>query len=139
VELIAERMREAEIRDHDELQVLRDRVKTVEGENLALQKRTREQDAKLSNVERASTTARQNLAQAQQRASDWEKRAKDFDTALEKTNSTVSQLEDSRQQLESELLATQTQAEKRDSEHQVSLVRSGSLETNHIRRLLSHN
>ncbi len=119
MELIAESIRSSETRDREELQILRDRIKITEGENLALQKRIREQDTKLANVERASMTARQNLAQAQQRAADWEKRAKDFESALEKTGSTISQLEEARLQLEAEVLATQAQTETRESESQV--------------------
>ena len=58
-----------------ELQRARDRVKTLETENSALQKRIKDQESKITNMERASTTSRQGLAQAQQRASEWEKKA----------------------------------------------------------------
>lgn len=102
-----------------ELQRARDRIKTVETENSALQKRLKEQENKVTNMERASTTSRQGLAQAQQRASEWEKKAKDLENELEILTAKYEHSESAKAQLEDDYLNAQSHLQEQAEEERL--------------------
>ncbi|GLB36623.1 hypothetical protein LshimejAT787_0309110 [Lyophyllum shimeji] len=109
--------------DNEELKELRryrDRTKVLEGEHAALQKRFKDQEIKMSNNERAAFTARQSLAQAQQRASDWERRAKEFEGQLEMTRTKLEQAEQTHAQLEADYSLVKLQLEEREANDRLS-------------------
>ena len=119
LELLTELIKQRNSKDLEESLIFRDRSKTLEGEHNALLKRFREQESKLSNIERASATTRQNLAQAQQRASDWEKRAADFESLHERAKQQAEQSEDGRRKAETETSTIIASNSKTQAEQQV--------------------
>ena len=102
-----------------ELQRARDRIKTVETENSALQKRLKDQENKVTNMERASTTSRQGLAQAQQRASEWEKKAKDLENEMEILTAKYEHSESAKAQLEDDYLNAQSHLQEQAEEERL--------------------
>jgi hypothetical protein len=77
IQLLTSQVNEA---DNEELRQLRDyhdRTRPLEGEYNNLQRRFKDQETKLVNLDRTMATVRQTLVQAQQRAVEWEKRAKE--------------------------------------------------------------
>jgi chromosome segregation ATPase len=119
VETMLQMLRARQDKEQEESQALRVSNKVLESEQLALQRRFKEQESKLTNVERASTTARQNLAQAQQRASDWEKKAKDFEGQMENGNLKLMQIEEAKGQVEVECGSLRAEIEEQDASHKV--------------------
>jgi chromosome segregation ATPase len=111
--------------DNEELKELRryrDRSKVLEGEHAALQKRFKEQESKIANSERASLTARQSLAQAQQRSSEWERRAKDYEGQLELTQTKLDQAEQTQAQLDADYALVKLQLEEREADDRLAKV-----------------
>ncbi|KAG5638183.1 hypothetical protein H0H81_001385 [Sphagnurus paluster] len=101
--------------DSEELKDLRrykDRTRSLESEHAALQKRFKEQETKMSNSERVAFTARQSLAQAQQRASEWERRAKEFEGELEMAHTKLDHAEQTQAQLEADYSLSKLQLEE---------------------------
>ncbi|PFH50734.1 hypothetical protein AMATHDRAFT_40648 [Amanita thiersii Skay4041] len=98
-----------------ELRAYRDRAKTLEGEHATLQKRFKDLELKVSNSERAATTARQSLAQAQQRASEWERRAKESEAQLELTRTKFEQSEQTQTQMDADLSLIKLQLEEHEA------------------------
>ena len=112
--------------DSEELQDLKrvkDRFKNLEGEHTALQKRYREQETKLANVERASQVARQTLGQAQHRSSEWESKAKEYQSDLARVNLQLDEVEQSRSQLEADLSLARLQLEEKEADERMSQVK----------------
>jgi chromosome segregation ATPase len=92
--------------DGDELRELRrakEQAIAVEAEYNALQRRFRDQETKISSNEKVVFTARQNLASANQRASDSEKRAKEYQAELETLRTKLDRSEQSQAQLDADL------------------------------------
>ena len=93
----------ADSEEVSELKRIRDRSHKLEGEHSALQKRFKDLESKVTNSEKAANTARQSLAQTQQRASEWEKRAKEYEGDLEMTRTKLDQAEQMHAQLDAEI------------------------------------
>lgn len=106
-----------------ELKRVRDRSKLLESEHVALQKRFKDQETKIGNIERASTTARQSLAQAQQRSAEWEKRAKEFEADAERLTTAVDQGEQTRVQLEADISLAKLQLGEHEAQERMFKVR----------------
>ena len=109
--------------DNEELKELRrhrDRTRALEGEHAALQKRFKEQETKISNSERAALTARQSLAQAQQRSSEWERRAKEYEGQVELTQTKLDQTEQIHAQLEADYSLVKLQLEEQEANGRLS-------------------
>ena len=68
METLTNLMSQADKEEIKELKKFRDRSHKLEGKHSALQKRFKDQESKMTNNERAANTARQSLAQSQQRA-----------------------------------------------------------------------
>ncbi|KAI5120547.1 hypothetical protein M0805_000275 [Coniferiporia weirii] len=111
-----------------ELKRAKDRGKVLEGEYATLQKRFKEQEAKIANAERASLTARQNLAQAQSRSTEWERKAREFEGEVERLTTAVDQGEQTRAQLDADHSLAKLQLEERDAEERLFKDRERKLE-----------
>lgn len=122
IEALATRVSSIDSDEVAELKQVRDRSKVLEGEHAALQKRFREQESKLANIERASQTTRQNFAQAQQRASEWEKRAREAEGEAERLSTVVEQGEQTRTQLEADVQMVKMQMEEKDAQERLRQV-----------------
>ena len=122
IEALANHMSKIESDEVAELRNARDRSKALEGEHAALQKRFREQESKFANIERASSTARQNFAQAQQRAAEWEKRAREAEGEVERLTTVVEQGEQTRVQLEADVQMVKMQMEEKDAQERLRQV-----------------
>lgn len=105
-----------------ELRRIRDHSHALEAEHAALQKRFKDQETKIINSERISFTARQSLAQAQQRASDWEKRAKDHESTSESLHAKWQQQEDLLTQIDAEHASMKLRLEQKDTEERIAQV-----------------
>lgn len=122
IEALASRVSRIDSDEVAELKQVRDQSKVLEGEHAALQKRFREQESKLANIERASQTTRQNFAQAQQRASEWEKRAREAEGEAERLSTVVEQGEQTRTQLEADVQLVKMQMEEKDAQERLHQV-----------------
>lgn len=122
IEALASRVSRIDSDEVAELKQVRDQSKVLEGEHAALQKRFREQESKLANIERASQTTRQNFAQAQQRASEWEKRAREAEGEAERLSTVVEQGEQTRTQLEADVQMVKMQLEEKDAQERLRQV-----------------
>jgi hypothetical protein len=120
IDLLVQLMRDYESRDKDENRSIRDQSKVLEGEHNALQKRFREQESKLSNVERAAATARQNLSQAQHRAAEGEKRVRELEDTVDRCRVQINQLEGIKEKRDEEIGTLKVEFESRCAEHRVS-------------------
>ncbi len=116
IEALTKLIGQAESEEVKELKREKERAKALEIELAALQQRYKEQDAKITNIERSSATARQGLAQAQQRATEWEKKARGFEGTLESTTTQLEQLEATKSQLESDYSLSKLQLEEAEAE-----------------------
>ena len=116
VELVGQ----ADNKELKELRSYRDRTWDLEGEHAALQKRIKEQDTKISNSERAALTARQSLAQAQQRSSEWERRANEYEGQVELMQTKLDQAEQTYAQLEADHSLIKLQLEEQEANDRLS-------------------
>ena len=107
-----------------ELKRVRDRSNKLESEQAALQKRMKDQESKVVNSERAATIARQSLAQAQQRASEWERRAKEHESELEITRTKLDHADQTHAQLEVDYSLLQLRLEEQEADDRLAQVRS---------------
>ena len=105
-----------------ELKRVRDRSNKLESEHAALQKRFKDQESKVANSERAAVTARQSLAQAQQRASEWERRAKEHEGELELTRTKLDQADQTHTQLDADYSLVKLQLEEQEADHRLAKV-----------------
>ncbi|KAH7911820.1 hypothetical protein BJ138DRAFT_866194 [Hygrophoropsis aurantiaca] len=116
MEMLTTLMGQADNEELKELRRARDQNKSLESEHAALQKRYRDQELKATNSERAANAAKQNLAQAQQRASEWERRAKEYAGELELTRTKLEQAEQSQDQLDADYSLVKLQLEEKEAE-----------------------
>ena len=123
MEILTSHITKVENEELVELRRIRDRCKVLEGEHAALQKRVREQETKIANIDRASLVARQNLAQSQQRSSEWEKKAREVEGEVERLSTIVDQAEQIRGQLDADYSLAKAQIEERDAETRLAKVR----------------
>lgn len=112
----------ADDEEQKELRHHRDRSQALENENMALQKRLKEWEAKVANSDRAATTMRQSLTQAQQRSTEWERRAKDYESQLEMVQTKFDQAEQTQTQLEADLSLLKVQLEEQEANSRLSQV-----------------
>lgn len=127
VENLAALIGKADNEELQELRRIRDHNRVLESEHAALLKRYKDQEGKLANFERVTFTARQNLAGANQRASDWEKRAKEHESNADGYRTKWQKGEDLLVQQSAELASLQLRLEQRDAEEQAAQVSSKSL------------
>lgn len=92
-----------------------------------MQKRFKDFENKVTNSEKAANTARQSLAQAQQRASEWEKRAKEYEGDLEMTRTKLDQAEQTHAQLDADYSLAKLQMEEKDADDRLSKVSNASV------------
>lgn len=107
-----------------ELRRVRDRSKVLEGEYSALQRRYKEQEIRATSSERAASTVRASLTQAQQRAAEWEERANERESALAEAQAAREAAEDHAVQLVEEHALMRVQLEEKDAEERLAKVRS---------------
>lgn len=122
IETLSNLMEHRETEELAELRRTRDRTKVLEAEHAALQKRYKDQESKISSLERASSTMRQNFAQSQQRCAEWEKKYKEHEAEIERLTTMIDQSEQSKGQLETDLSLARLQIEEHDSEVRMSKV-----------------
>jgi len=115
VEQLTKLIKAADSAEMAELKSASNRAKFLEAEHTALQKKYKEQEVKIANLERSSISTRQNFAQAQQRISEWEKRASDFEAELEATRSRLEEADEVKLQLESDLSLIRMHLEKKEA------------------------
>jgi chromosome segregation ATPase len=107
-----------------ELKRIRDRFHALEGEHASLQKRFREQENQFANSQRATLVVKQNLTQAQLRASEHERRAKEYESQLEMVQTKLDQAEHIQTQLDADYSLATLQLEEREADHRYTKVRS---------------
>ncbi|KAF8519205.1 hypothetical protein JB92DRAFT_2828547 [Gautieria morchelliformis] len=127
VEQLARLIGAADSAEMAELKRASDRSKILEGEHSSLQKRFKEQEAKIANIERASQTARQGMAQAQQRASDWEKRTRELEAEVDAVRARLDDADEVRLQLDSDLSLVRMQLEDKEAAERVAKERETKL------------
>ena len=110
-----------------ELRRVRDRSKVLEGEHAALQRRYKEQETRSTSSDRAASSARASLAQAQQRATEWEKRANEHESALSEAQAARENAEDRMIRLAEDYALVKMQLEEKDAEERLAKVRSSLL------------
>ncbi|KAF9017592.1 hypothetical protein BDZ89DRAFT_1074684, partial [Hymenopellis radicata] len=128
LQLITTLMQQADDDEVKDLKRARDRAKVLEGEHAALQKRFKEQEARVSNSDKSAFTARQSLSQAQQRASEWEKRAKEYEGKLEMTRTQLEQAEQTQVQLDADYQMVRMQLDEREANDRLAQDRESKLQ-----------
>ena len=122
IQLLTSQVNEA---DSEELRQLRDyhnRTRPLEGEYNHLQRRFKDQETKVANLDRTMATVRQTLAQAQQRAVEWEKRAKETDTEISSIRSQLEEASDVNTQLDSEFSLLKAQLCEKEADERLTQV-----------------
>lgn len=122
INMVYNLLENADDEEQKELRHHRDRSQALENENMALQKRLKECEAKVANSDRAATTMRQSLTQAQQRSTEWERRAKDYESQLEMVQTKFDQAEQTQAQLEADLSLLKVQLEEQEADSRLSQV-----------------
>jgi hypothetical protein len=106
----------------NELRSSRDRTKALEGENVTLLRRFKEQEVRIASSERAVNAARISLAQAQQRETEWEQRANEHAAALAEVQAALEKTDDRAVQFEAEYSLVQMQLQDKDAEERLANV-----------------
>jgi chromosome segregation ATPase len=122
IQLLTSQVNEA---DNEELRQLRDyhdRTRPLEGEFNNLQRRFKDQETKLMNLDRTMATVRQTLSQAQQRAVEWEKRAKEADTDISSIRSQLEEEGGAKAQLDSEISLLKVQLQEKEADERLTQV-----------------
>ena len=94
----------------------------MEGEFNNLQRRFKDQETKLMNLDRTMVTVRQTLNQAQQRAVEWEKRAKEADTNISSIRSQLEEEGGAKAQLDSEISLLKVQLQEKEADERLTQV-----------------
>jgi len=94
----------------------------LEGEYNNLQRRLKDQEAKLVGVDRTMVTVRQTLTQAQQRAVEWEKRAKKADAEISTIRSRLEEERDAKGQIDSEVSLLKIQLQEKEADERLTQV-----------------
>lgn len=123
VETLTKLLHNNERKEAQELQRYRDRSNVLEGELSALQKLHSDQEVKLGNMQRASITSKQTVANAQQRAAEWEKKAKEREHELETVRLKLQQSEEVQVTTVAELESYKRQVEEHDNSERANKVR----------------
>lgn len=122
INMVYNLLENADDEEQKELRHHRDRSTTLESDNMALEKRVKELEAKLANSDRSAVTMRQSLTQAQQRSTEWERRAKDHESKLEMVQTKLDQAEQIQSQLEADLSMLKVQVEEQEANGRLSQV-----------------
>lgn len=122
IEMLTHLVGQADNEELKDLRRYRERTKLLESEHAALQKRFKEQESKVGNSERAALAARQSLAQAQQRSSEWERRAKEYEGQLEMTQTKLDHAEQTQAQLDADYSLVKLQLEEREADDRLAKV-----------------
>lgn len=132
--MLTELLTHAETNDVAELKRFKEHALIAESEHAALQKRFKDQESKISNSEKIAFTARQTLAAANQRASEWEKRARDYQGELEMMQTKLEQTEQTHGQLDADYSVAKLELDSRNSA--MSLVEVSSSYSLHDHELI---
>ncbi|KAF8168344.1 hypothetical protein B0H34DRAFT_685136 [Crassisporium funariophilum] len=116
INMVYKLLENADDEEQQELRHHRDRAKALEGENVTLQKRFKDLEAKVANSDRNAATARQSLTQAQQRSTEWERRAKDYEGQLELVQTKLDQAEQTQSQLDADYSMVRLQLEEQEAD-----------------------
>lgn len=116
INLVYKLLENAEEEEQQEVQRQRERSRALEADNVAVQKRLREAELKLSNAEKTASATRQSLTQAQQRSAEWERRAKEYEGELEIVRTQLDQAEQTHGQLEADYNGVKMQLEEHDAD-----------------------
>jgi DNA repair exonuclease SbcCD ATPase subunit len=122
INMVYKLLENADEEDQQELRQQRERTRTLEAENAALQKRLKDADVKLGHADKKSNTALQTLAQAQQRSSEWELRAREHEGQLEMVRTQLEQAEQTHTQLEADYNITKVQLEEHQADSRLAQV-----------------
>jgi chromosome segregation ATPase len=122
IDMVYKLLENVDDEDQKELRHHRDHSQALENENMALQKRSKELEAKVANSDKAATTMRQSLTQAQHRSTEWERRAKEYEGRLEMAQTTLDQVEQTKTQLETDLSMFKLQIEEQEADRRLSQV-----------------
>jgi chromosome segregation ATPase len=122
IESLSAHIRQADQEELQQLRAARDHTQALEAEHTTLQKRFKEQEARVANTERTAFTARQTLSQAQQRAAEWEKRAKENDAERIAAKEKLEETELARAQLETDLANALTRLEEKEADARLTKV-----------------
>lgn len=123
----------ADSEEQKELRHYRDHCKTLEDENVAIQKRFKDLESKLANSERSVTTVRQTLGQAQQRSEEWERLAKAAQGTAEMLETKLEQAEQTQAQLDADYEFAKMQLDEKEAD---SRLQSVSILANEPRSML---
>jgi hypothetical protein len=115
VQALAQTMQQGEKEEIARLRAEIDRMRSIEQDHAALQKRFKDQEGRMANTERAASTARQTLSLAQQRATDAEKRAQEQESEARSLRTKLEEVEAGKGQLETELTDTQAFLEGKET------------------------
>ncbi len=89
-----------------------------------MQKRLKDLESKLANSERSGTTARQTLAQAQQRSEEWERLAKAAQGTAEMLETKLEQAEQTQAQLDADYEFAKMQLDEKEADSRLQSVRT---------------
>jgi chromosome segregation ATPase len=122
IQLLTSQVNEADNEELRELRDYHDRTRPLEGEFNNLQRRFKDQETKLMNLDRTMATVRQTLSQAQQRAVEWEKRAKEADTDISSIRSQLEEEGGAKAQLDSEISLLKVQLQEKEADERLTQV-----------------
>ncbi|GJJ08779.1 hypothetical protein Clacol_002998 [Clathrus columnatus] len=120
VEQLAQAIKSAESRELKEYKAASDKAKILEGEHLALQKRFKDAENRIANLERAAQSAKQNVVMAQQHATELEQRNRDMEAELDATRSRLEETDEVRMQLDSDLALVKLQLEEKEKAERIA-------------------
>jgi hypothetical protein len=122
INMVYKLLENADEEDQQELRQQRERTRTLEAENAALQKRLKDADVKLGHADKNANTALQTLTQAQQRSSEWELRAREHEGQLEMVRTQLEQAEQTHTQLEADYNIAKVQLEEHQADSRLAQV-----------------
>jgi len=122
IQLLTSQVNEADNEELRQLRYYHDRTRPLEGEYNNLQRRLKDQEAKLTNLDRTMATVRQTLTQAQQRATEWEKRAKEADAEISTIRSHLEEADGAKTQLDSEVSLLKVQLQEKEADERLTQV-----------------
>ena len=136
IQLLTSQVNEADTEELRQLRDYHDRTRPLEGEFSNLQRRFKDQEAKLVSLDRTMGTVRQTLTQAQQRAVEWEKRAKEADAEISSIRGGLEEACSAKVELDSEISLLKVQLHEKEADERLTQVsrilhRRHKVELNH--------
>ncbi|KAF8895024.1 hypothetical protein CPB84DRAFT_1848362 [Gymnopilus junonius] len=116
INMVFNLLENADSEEQKELRHYRDRSQMLGEENATLQKRIKELEGRFATNDRTAAAARQSLAQAQQRSTEWEHRAKECEGQLELFKTKYEQSEQTHAQLEADYEVVKMQLEEYEAD-----------------------